>query len=450
MPLIALARVGPEAEQPVAQQQQPVAPRRGRVGLGRPQRQREARHHVRHHRVVVAEHRERQLGRLRLVDHRQHRVRVRVVDELVRQECVQQRLHRGVGRRRVEQARAQGRDHRLVAERLEPAQRLQRPQAHRRQPGRLDVRQVPAAALDARDLGEHSEVVGQRRLDRGVAAAVQHQRRLAAEQARAVHPQGQVLVAPARVEGGVVRDRGAGVGVGPGAFHARDLSPGRPARKAPPAGLERVGLAEVLHDRVRLEHRRAGVGVHQVGHLHLPGQLTKLLALAAAAAEVVQHVGQLQLAQRLTDQAAVRRALVAVQLERTLRHARGPDPHPVREAQQRPGRAAQHRERPEAQRQRHLAVAIALGQVAHDRVRLVQLGVGVRVDHQRELHLAALLGLAAEARPAPGAREDRRVEVEGGQHLADLAAERAERDVVETQHGRPEARVPVRRRTGRS
>ena len=60
------------------------------------------------------------------------------------------------------------------------AQFAQRREPHRRQPGRLDRRHVPAAALDAQHLGLARRADRQPRLDRGVAAAMQHQPRVAA------------------------------------------------------------------------------------------------------------------------------------------------------------------------------------------------------------------------------------------------------------------------------
>ena len=75
---------------------------------------------------------------------RQDGVGVRVIDEARRQERVEERLDAGVGRRGVEQVRAQLVDHGLVGHRVERAQLAQRREAHRGMSLRLDGRQVPA------------------------------------------------------------------------------------------------------------------------------------------------------------------------------------------------------------------------------------------------------------------------------------------------------------------
>ena len=97
---------------------------------------------------------------VRLVDQAQHRVGVRVVDEFVRQEGVQQRLDRRVRRRGIEQVRALDAHHVLVAERGARAQLAQAIEPHRRQARRLDRRHVRARALDAEHLDLVAEEVG--------------------------------------------------------------------------------------------------------------------------------------------------------------------------------------------------------------------------------------------------------------------------------------------------
>ena len=61
---------------------------------------------------------------VRLVDQRQHGSGVGVIDEFMRQEGVQQRLDRGVGRGGVEQVQPLHIDHRLVGQRIECAELL--------------------------------------------------------------------------------------------------------------------------------------------------------------------------------------------------------------------------------------------------------------------------------------------------------------------------------------
>src|SRR5690606_27031850 len=78
------------------------------------------------------------------------------------------------------------------------------------------LRHVPAAALDAQDLDVLAGDVGDRRLDRRVAAAVQHQGGLAAEQPRGIDAERQILVHALL---GVALDIAAGVGVAPLVLH---------------------------------------------------------------------------------------------------------------------------------------------------------------------------------------------------------------------------------------
>ena len=72
---------------------------------------------------------------------------MRVVDEFVRQEGVQQGLDRRVRRRGLEQVLALDAHHVLVGERGARAQLAQTVEAHRRQPRRLDRRHVRSPSL---------------------------------------------------------------------------------------------------------------------------------------------------------------------------------------------------------------------------------------------------------------------------------------------------------------
>ena len=75
-----------------------------------------------------------------------------VVDEFVRQEGMQQRLDRGVGRGGIEQVQPLHVDHRLVGQRLERAQLSERFELHHRQAPRLDVGHThPASVLSLVD-----------------------------------------------------------------------------------------------------------------------------------------------------------------------------------------------------------------------------------------------------------------------------------------------------------
>ena len=121
------------------------------------------------------------------------RIGVGVVDELVGQAGVQDGLDRRRRRRGLEHVGGELVDHLRVRQRVELRQPLQIVQLHRRESGRLDGLQVPAAALDVQDVFVLAEQVLLHQLDRGVAAAVQHQRLVAPEQARGVDAQSSSL-----------------------------------------------------------------------------------------------------------------------------------------------------------------------------------------------------------------------------------------------------------------
>ncbi len=117
-----------------------------------------------------------------------------VVDEGMRQERVQQRLDRRIGRGRIDQVGALQRHHVLVAEAVQLARLQQRRELHRRQARRLDHRHVPAAALDAEHVPGVADEVGDFHLHRRVAPAMQHQARLAAKETGGVDAQREFAV----------------------------------------------------------------------------------------------------------------------------------------------------------------------------------------------------------------------------------------------------------------
>ena len=164
----------------------------GVVHLGRQLGEAEARNDVGHEPHAAVVDLRHQLFPVRLIDQAQHGGGVRVVDELVRQEGVQQRLDGRVGCRGIEQVDALEVDHVLVGERGQRAQLPQRAELDRRQAGGLDGAHVPARALDAQHLVRLAEQVLGQRLDRRVAAAVQHQRGIAPQQPRRVGAQRDV------------------------------------------------------------------------------------------------------------------------------------------------------------------------------------------------------------------------------------------------------------------
>jgi hypothetical protein len=214
--LIGLARIIAEGEDAVLQQDEAFDAGRLLVDLRRRFGQREARHDVGNegHAPVIDLAAERLA--LRLVGQRQHRGRMRVIDEFLRQEGVQQRLDRGIGRGAVEEIGALRIHHVLVAEPLEPAQAPERREPHRRQAGRLDIAHVPARALDAEHLDLVAEKVAHRRLDRAVAAAMEDETGIAAQETGGVDAQRQI-VRDALLA--VALNEGVGVAVGPEAFH---------------------------------------------------------------------------------------------------------------------------------------------------------------------------------------------------------------------------------------
>ena len=115
-----------------------------------------------------------------------------VVDEFVRQENMQQRLDRRCRRHRIEQVGALDLHHVLVGDHGAGEQLAQRRNPDRGQAGWLDRAHVPAGALDAHDVGVVADEIWHAQLDRGIAAAMQHQARVLAEQPGRVNAQRQI------------------------------------------------------------------------------------------------------------------------------------------------------------------------------------------------------------------------------------------------------------------
>ena len=129
------------------------------VLLDAPLRESEARHHVRDPHEALAEERCEDVLAVGLVGQREDGVGVRVVDELGREEGVQERLDAGRRGGCLEQVRAQLVHHGLIGHRLERAQPPQRLEANGGMSRGLDGRQVPARALDVEDLDRLAEGV---------------------------------------------------------------------------------------------------------------------------------------------------------------------------------------------------------------------------------------------------------------------------------------------------
>ena len=109
-----------------------------------------------------------------------------MVDEFVRHEGMQQKFERRARRHRVEQVAALHPRHVVVGEIVERAQPLQRREPHRRHAAGLDRTHVAAGAFNAQHLDLVAGEIAHLGLDRRVAAAVQHECGIAAEQPRGV------------------------------------------------------------------------------------------------------------------------------------------------------------------------------------------------------------------------------------------------------------------------
>ncbi len=194
--LIGLARGLREGEDAVLVQDQADRTRRRRECPRRLLGETEARHDVGHdaHAAVI------KFGgpglAVGLVDQAQHGGGMGVIDEALGNEGMQQRFDRRVGRHRVEQIGALRPHHLLVRHGIALEQHAQLGEPHRRQPGRLDHGHVGARALDAEHIDLAPHQVGQPQFHRRVAAAVQHETGIAAEQARGVDPQREVARHP--------------------------------------------------------------------------------------------------------------------------------------------------------------------------------------------------------------------------------------------------------------
>ena len=176
----------------------------------------EARHDVRHEAKPAVENIGAFLLAVGLVDDAQHRGRVRVVDEFVRQKRVQHHLDRRVRRGRIDQVGAFDGDQFDVANMIECAQAAHRLKPHRAKAGRIGGSHVGARGLDVQHFDVFAETVATARFQRRVAAAVQDEFGIAAEQPRRVNAQRQIPVDPGWA--GACNKR-LGVGVDPAALH---------------------------------------------------------------------------------------------------------------------------------------------------------------------------------------------------------------------------------------
>ena len=117
------------------------------------------------------------------VGHRQHSVRMRVVDVARGQDAVQDGFDRRRGRACACHVRGELVDHLRIGKRGQGGKPADVAEPHRRETGRLDGLEIPAAAFHVEDLFFLAEQVPVDELDGGIAAAMEHQRFIPAEQA---------------------------------------------------------------------------------------------------------------------------------------------------------------------------------------------------------------------------------------------------------------------------
>ena len=227
--LVGFLRIGAETEDAVLDQHQALD---GRIGLEHFRRglgEAKARHHIGHVANALAIDLAAQRFAVGLVGQRQHRGRMGVVDEFVRNEGVQQRLDGRIGRGGIDQIGALQTHHFLVGKLLTVAQFFQRREPHRRQARGLDSAHVPAGTLDAEDVDGIAVEIGEARFHRGVAAAMQHQPRILAQKPRGIDPQRHVAA-----EACIALHRSIGVAIGPGTLHPLAFFAIRPPPRSVP------------------------------------------------------------------------------------------------------------------------------------------------------------------------------------------------------------------------
>ena len=186
---------------------------------------------------------------VRLIDQAEHRGRMGVIDEFVRQECVQHDLDRGIGRCRIDEIGALDAHQFLIVDRIERAQPTQGCNPHGGKTRGLNGRHLGAGGFDTQHLDLFAEAVGHARFQRGVAAAMQHQLGVTAEQARGVDAQRQLAINPGF---GALRDQRLGVALDPPALH----------RALPGVPSGRLGRAPA---RVSISRRRCGATTSRCG-----------------------------------------------------------------------------------------------------------------------------------------------------------------------------------------
>ena len=164
--------------------------------LGAPPRQAEAGHDVGDDDDLVAVNFRDALLTVAGVGDCQHSIGMRVIDVFVRQQRVQYSLYRRCGRCRARHVGDEFVHYLRIAQRLELRELEQMCHAHRREARFLDEFEVLAAALDVEDVLVVADEVALPDFDRRIAAAVQHQRFVASEQARAIDALREIALEP--------------------------------------------------------------------------------------------------------------------------------------------------------------------------------------------------------------------------------------------------------------
>src|SRR4030095_1261760 len=119
---------------------------------------------------------------------------MRVIDVAIGQDCMQNRFDRWRGRRRSRHVRDELVHHLRVAQCLQPGELEEVLHPHWREPRFFDEFEVPTAALDVEYLFVLANEIALRNLYGGISAAVQHERLIAAEQARSVNAQAEIAL----------------------------------------------------------------------------------------------------------------------------------------------------------------------------------------------------------------------------------------------------------------
>ena len=154
-----------KSEQPVIDQQQPFHIGIFLIRLGRSFGECETGHDVSDDTDPVAINFLAHFLCVRLIGDDQTGIRMRMVDELMRQECVQKRLHRRVGGGRIQQMRSLLIDHFLIAQPIQASQFLQIAQQDAGKARRLQCIQIPATALNIKHIHLFVHLVAGARLD---------------------------------------------------------------------------------------------------------------------------------------------------------------------------------------------------------------------------------------------------------------------------------------------